>query len=148
MIVDFCADESASIKSFAIKKNDQVKVTTRFLSAKMLMFAKLPLMSFIYEMLETFCFPDEKVQKIYDKYLIEKVHINHVLTDTGSTCLQVIFISNPKSEICGKKKQNKNVIFEVIIASEIYNRFYSFHEYWEKFSARQENVEAILGSKI
>ena len=47
-----------------------------------------------------------------------------------------------------KKKQNKNVIFEVIIASEIYNRFYSFHEYWEKFSARQENVEAILGSKI
>ena len=47
VIVDFCADESASIKSFAIKKNDQVKVTTRFLSGKMLMFAKLPLMSFI-----------------------------------------------------------------------------------------------------
>ena len=106
VIVDFCADESASIKSFAIKKNDQVKVTTRFLFGKMLMFAKLPLMSFIYEMPETFCFSDEKVQKIYDKYLIEKVHINHVLTDTGSTCLQFIFISNPKSEIC-EKKTNK-----------------------------------------
>ena len=63
MTVDFCAEESASIKSFAIKKNDQIKVTTRFLSRKMLMFAKLSLMSFIYEMLETFCFPDKKIQE-------------------------------------------------------------------------------------
>ena len=63
MIVDFCAEESASVKSFAIKKYDQIKVTTRFLSGKMLMFAKLSLMSFIYEMLETFCFPDKKIQE-------------------------------------------------------------------------------------
>lgn len=31
------------------------------------MFAKPSLMSFIYEMLETFCFPDEIVKKICDK---------------------------------------------------------------------------------
>ena len=61
MIVDFCAEEAASIKSFAVKERQEVQVTTRFLSGKMLMFAKLSLMSFIYEMLETFCFPDEKV---------------------------------------------------------------------------------------
>ena len=78
MIVDFCSQESASINPFAIKKNDQVKVTTRFSSGKMLMFGKLLLMSFIYEMLEAFCFPDEKVQKIFDKYLIQKVYIYHV----------------------------------------------------------------------
>ena len=42
MIVDFCPEDLASIKSFPIQKNDhQVKVTTRFLSGKMLMFAKL-----------------------------------------------------------------------------------------------------------
>ena len=46
MIVDFCSQESASIKSFAINKNDKVKVTIRFLSGKMLMFTKLSLMSF------------------------------------------------------------------------------------------------------
>ena len=102
MIVDCCAEESASIKSFAIKKNDQIKVTTRFLLGKMLMFAKLSLMSFIYEMLETFCFADEKLQKYFDKYLIEKVHIYHVFTDTDSTCLQFLFIIDPKSEICKK----------------------------------------------
>ena len=103
MIVDFCAEESASVKSFAIKKYDQIKVTTRFLSGKMLMSAKLSLMSFIYEMLETFCFPDKKIQEIYDKYLVEKVHIYSVLTDTDSTCLQFLFISDSKSNIWEQK---------------------------------------------
>ena len=77
MIVDFCAEEAASIKSFAVKEKEQVKFTTRFLSGKMLMFAKLSLMSYIYEILETFCFPDEKVREIYGWYLIEKVYIYH-----------------------------------------------------------------------
>ena len=51
------------------------------------MLAKLSLMSFIYEMLEIFYFPDKKVQKFFDKYLIEKVYIYHVLADTDSTCV-------------------------------------------------------------
>ena len=45
-------------------------------------------------MLETFRFPDEKVQKIFDKYLIAKFYIYHVLTDTDSTCLQFVFKSD------------------------------------------------------
>lgn len=73
ILVDFCTEESVSTKSFAIKKNDQVKITARILFGKMLMFAKLSLMSFIYELVETFCFPNEKVKTIFDKYLIEKV---------------------------------------------------------------------------
>lgn len=51
----------------------------------MLMFGKLSLMSFIYDMLETFCFPGNEVQKIFQKYMIEKVYIYHVLTNTDST---------------------------------------------------------------
>ena len=58
MIVDFCAEEAASNKSIAVKERQEVQVTTRFLSGKMLMFAKLSLMSFMSEVLETFCFPD------------------------------------------------------------------------------------------
>ena len=70
---------------------------------------------------------------MHDKYLIEKVHIYYVLTDTDSTCLQFLFISNSESEICEKKY--RDIIFKVIIASEIYNKFDSSHEYWEKFSS-------------
>ena len=77
MIVDFCAVEAASVKSFAVKEKEQVKFTTRFFSGKMLMLAKLSLMSCIYEILEIFCFPDKKVREIYDWYLIEKVYIYH-----------------------------------------------------------------------
>ena len=82
ILIDFNCLDSASIQSFAVKKNNNVKLTTRFLSGKMLMFVKLSLMSFIYELVETFYFPDETVKKIYEKYLIEKVYIYHVLTDT------------------------------------------------------------------
>ena len=63
MRIDFDVEESASIKSFTIKNNDQVKITTKFLSRKMLMFAKLSLMNFIYELVETFYFPSETVKK-------------------------------------------------------------------------------------
>ena len=72
------------------------------MSGKMLMFSKLSLMSFIYVVAEAFSFPNEKVKKIDDKYLIEKVYIYHMLTDTDSTCLQFMFISDPKSDIFEK----------------------------------------------
>ena len=73
MIVDFCAEESVIIISFAVKEKQEVQVTIRFLSGKMLLFAKLSLISFTYELLETFCFPDEKVKQNYENHLIEKV---------------------------------------------------------------------------
>ena len=47
MVIEFNDRESASIKSFAVKKRGQIKVTTKFMSSKLLMFAKLSLKSFI-----------------------------------------------------------------------------------------------------
>ena len=143
MIVDFCAEEVACIKSFATKEKEKVQVTMKFLSGKMLMFAKLSLMSFIYEMLERFCFPNEKVKEIYNKYLIEKVYMYHVLTNTDSNCLQFLFISDPKSNIC--KQKYGEIIFEVIVTSKTYNRFDSPHQYWDLFNSRQEILHKCLG---
>ena len=65
MIVDFNDRESASIKSFAVKKKDQKKVATRFMSGKLLMFPKLSLKSFIYSLCELLYFPCPKVKEIY-----------------------------------------------------------------------------------
>ena len=47
-ILELNFQESASIKSFAVKQSEQVKLTTRFLFGKMLIIVKLSLMSFIY----------------------------------------------------------------------------------------------------
>ena len=143
MILEFNNHESASVKSFAAKKRDHIKVTTRFLSGKMLMFAELLLMSFIYEVLETFCFPDEKVQAIFKKYGIKLVNIYHILTDTDSTSLKFLFIFDPNSET--PKNKFREIIFEVITTSKIYKRFDSSHEFWDNFSARKEHKRKKLG---
>ena len=68
MIIDFDCENSVSINSLAVNKNNTVKVTTRFFSGNMLMFAKLSLMSFIYNLTETSYFPNEKIKKIYKTY--------------------------------------------------------------------------------
>ena len=143
MILEFNNRESTSIKSFAVKKRDHIKVAPRFLSGKMLMFAKRSLMSFIYEVLETFCFPDENVQAIFKKYSIEKVEIYHILTDTDSASLKFLFISDPNSET--PESKFREIIFEVIATSKIYKRFDSSHVFWDNFSARKEHKRKKLG---
>ena len=142
MILEFNNHESASIKSSAAKKNHHIKVTTRFLSGKMLMFAKLSLMSSIYEDLETFCFPNENVKATFNKYGIEKVKIYHILIYTDSTSLKFLFISYPNSET--PESKFREIIFEVITTSKIYKRVDSSHEFWENFESRKEHKRKIL----
>ena len=108
----------------------------------MLMFVKLSLVSFVYEMLETFCFPDEKVRKIYDKYLLEKAYMYHILTDTDSTSLHFLFISDSISHI--NERKYREIIFEVIIASEIYHRLDTSHKSWDKFGLQKELLHKCL----
>ena len=57
----------------------------------MLMFAKLSLKSFIYDLTETFMFPNQKTKKNYDKYQIDYVYVYQILTNTDSTSLQILF---------------------------------------------------------
>ena len=118
MILEFSCQELASIKSFAVKK--LIKFDT----------------------LETFCFPDEKVQNILQRYMTEKVHICHVPRDMGSTSLKLVFVNKPDSAICENKY--RDLILEIILASEVYNRFDTSHKHWEKFDARKENLKKRL----
>ena len=69
----------------------------------------------------------KKLKKIYDKYLIEKVYVYHILTDTDSTSLQFLFVRDAASNMINKKY--RDIILEVIIASEIYNHFDTSHEF-------------------
>ena len=99
MVIEFNDFESSSVKTIAVKSNNNIKCTTRFMSGKLLMFAKLSLKSFIYSLVELLTFPEENpiVQQIYDKYQIERIYCYHVLTDTDSKSLQFIIVSDPKS---------------------------------------------------
>ena len=143
MVVEFNDRESARIKFFAIKKRNEIRVTSRFMSGKLLMFAKLSLKSFIYDLSEIFCFPIKEINDIYKKYLIEKVEIFHILTDTDSTALKFIFVSDPNSNV--PEEKFRDIIFEVIIASKLYKRFDTSHEFWDILGSRKENRRKKLG---
>lgn len=136
MIVEFTNHESASIKSFAVKKINTIKATNRLMNGKLIMFATFSLKSFIYESSKTMCFPDETASDINKKYDVEKVEIFHILTDMGSTSLKFIFICDPSSDT--PEDKFRDVIFEVIVSSKIYKRFDSSHEFWRVFEQKEK----------
>ena len=74
MILEFNDSQSSAIKLIAVNNETNIKCTTRFMSGKLLMLAKLSLKSFIYSLVELLYFSDENpiVQSIYNKYNIEK----------------------------------------------------------------------------
>ena len=82
------------------------------------------------------------VSEIYKKYLVEEVEIFHFLTDTDSTALKFIFISDSNSDMPEDKV--RDIIFEVIIATKIYKRFDTSHEFWDIFGW-EKGAEKKLG---
>ena len=58
MIIDFDHSVACSIKSLTIQINTDVKPTSKFFNSKMLMFTKVPLMSFVYDLTEKISFPN------------------------------------------------------------------------------------------
>ena len=88
-VIDFDNEHSTSIKAVMIKQNPNIKVTTRFLSGKMLMFAKVSIKSFVYDLIDVFMFPNETTKTIYGKYKVKKCYLYQNLTDTDSTSLLV-----------------------------------------------------------
>ena len=59
-LIDFDNEYSSSVRS----------VTTRFLNGKMLMFSKVLVKSFDYDLIDVFMFPNADIQKIYNKYRV------------------------------------------------------------------------------
>ena len=86
-LIDFDEQYSASIKSLSIQKNTKIDLTTRFLNGKMLMFSKVSIKSFVYDIIDVFMFPNEEIKKIYQKYRINKCLVEQNLTDSTSIFL-------------------------------------------------------------
>ena len=71
-MADFDKNECNSIKSIAIKGNTTIDVTARFIKGKMLMFSKVSIRSFMYDLIDAFRFPNETVNEVYCKNSIVK----------------------------------------------------------------------------
>ena len=105
-LIDFDEEYSCSTKSITIEKNKKVKLTTRFLNGKMLMFSKVSIKSFVYDLTDVFMFPTQEIQEIYQKYQVEKCCLYQNLTDTDSTSVFFIFICNLNCSVSEEKARN------------------------------------------
>ena len=72
-MIEFNKSECNSIKSVVVKGNASNN--------------KLSIKSFIYDMIDAFCFPNQKIQEIYNYYQIERCFLYQNLNDTDSTSL-------------------------------------------------------------
>ena len=95
-VIDFIDQDTASIKALGVKTNDKVKITTRF---KMLMLSKVSLKAFVYDLIDTFCFPSKDVQEIYARNDVIKCFLYLILTDTDSCAIKFLFINHLQSQI-------------------------------------------------
>ena len=113
------------------------------MSGKLLMFAKLSLKSFIYSVVEILSFQNETVQQIYQKHQMEKIICYHILTDTDSTSLQFVIISDPS--ITYPECDVRDILFEIFVKTEIHKRFDTSHLFWKKFDAQKSKRQQKLG---
>ena len=142
-LIDFDREQSASVKALSVEKNVKIKLTTRYLNGKMLMFSKLSIKSFVYDIIDVFMFPNETIKKIYQKYNIEQCFVEQNLTDTDSTSIFFIFICNLKSQIA--ENEARKIIFEVMLNSKLFDRLDRSSEYFEQFNACDKNLRKRVG---
>ena len=109
------------------------------------MFAKLSLESFIYSLVELLYFPQENpiVAEIYEKYKIERNFCYHVLTDTDSTSIQFIIVSDIDSTY--PECWVIDILFEIFSKTEIRERFDKSDEFWKQFNVHCPQNEKMLG---
>ena len=145
MLLEFNDAQSSSINQIAVKTNTSIKCTTRFMSGKLLMFAKLSLKSFIYSLAELLAFPEENetVEKIYRKYGIEKIFCYHILTDTDRTSLNFLIISSAHSTF--PESRVRDILFEIFSSTEIRKRFDKSDKFWEQFGVYIPEDQKVLG---
>ena len=142
-LIDFDEEYSCSIRLLAIEKSSEINLTTRFLNRKMLMFSKVSIKSFVDDFIDVFMFPNSEIQEIYKKYKVNRCYLDQNLTDTDSTSMFFVFICDLDSNI--REDQARNIIFEVIIASRIFDRLDLSAESYEQFNCCNTKLQKQVG---
>ena len=128
-MIEFDKNECNSIKSIVIKGNMTIDVSSRFIKGKMLMFTKLSLKSFVYDMIDAFCFPGKTIREIYNRYQIQKCFLYQNLTDTHSISLFFNFICNVNCSAA--ESEARKIIFECMKKLKTAERLDVSDKFWK-----------------
>ena len=138
-MIDFDENECNSIKSIVIKGTTTINVASRFIKGNMLMFAKVSIKSFVYDLIDVFCFPTEDGRRMYDLYPIIKSHLYLNLTDADSFSIFFNFICKKECNI--KESESRKLIFEILKQSKIAKRLDLSDKFWQQFNSVMKNLE-------
>ena len=97
----------------------------------------------MYDLIDVFIFPDQETQEIYQKYQVEKCYVYQKLTDTDSTSMFFVFICNLNCSVSEEKA--RNIIFEVMLKSKVFDRLDLSAQFYEQFDCRNENLRKRVG---
>ena len=109
----------------------------------MLMFAKLSLKSFVYDMIDVFCFPNEEIRQIYNFYQIERCFLYQNLTDTDSASLFFNFIC--KLDCSVPESEARKIIFQCMKKSKIAQRLDVSDPFRKKFEMHNSKTKKEMG---
>ena len=112
-----------------------LQATTRFIKGKILIFVKTSLQSFIYDVVDDFCFSTQEVKEIYQQSRIIKCFIHLILTDTDSCSLQFIFVCDSRSNI--SEKESGDLIFKIALQSKLKERLDTSDKIYDQFSCQK-----------
>ena len=104
-----------------------------------MMFSKLSINSFVYDLIDVFMFPNEDTKQIQKKYKINRCYLYQNVTNTDSASVFFIFICDLNSSI--REDEARDIIFDVMIQSKIFNRLDLSAELWKKFNSRNKNLK-------
>ena len=142
-LIDFDEEYTFSIKSVAIEKSSEINLTTRLLNGKMLMFSKVSIKSFVYDLIDVFMFPNQEIQEIYQQYQVNKCYLYQNLTDTNSTSMLFVFICYLNSSV--SKDQARNLIFDIMLKSKVFDWPDLLAEFYEQFNCSNEDLRKGVG---
>lgn len=118
----------------AVKKDSEVKVTKQFMNGKLLTFTKASFASFIYDVIDIFCFPDDGTQDIYSQNKIIKCLSYLILADTDGASFLFIFVYQLDCEIT--ETSARELIFKILLNLKIKGRLYLSDDFYAKFDGK------------
>ena len=88
-------------------------------------------------------FPNQDIQKIYEKYKINRCYIYQHLTNTDSTSIFFVFTCDLNSSI--NENKSRDIIFEVLIKSRIFDRLDLSADFWRQFNVQNKKLKKQVG---
>ena len=95
------------------------------------MFAKTLLQSFIYDVINVFCFATNQVKETYQQNRLIKCFIYLILADTDTCLLQFLFVCDSRSNISAKESQK--LIFKILLQSKLQESLDTSEKFYDQF---------------